>query len=545
MIEKGSRAENRICAVHFPTLATDRLQRLHGLSGRAVATVEKAKGASFIASANPNCGRIGIAAGQTLAEARALYPDLVALPAEPEADMAALTRIARAADRFTPLVGIDGADGLYLDIRGCAHLFGGEAQMVDDLLSRIRRQGFRVSAAVAPTPALASALSRHPLPGPATPIVFAADQREIIDRLPTEALRLCEATTAILLRLGLKLIGQVHAQPRHALIQRFGPDLARRLDQIEGFDDEPITPLMPVAPFVAERRFAEPLMQLESITASLAPLAAQLCERLQRRGEGALQLTARLFHTDGAIHDASVGASAPLADAVRMVALMTPRLEALAERVEGDSGVDIIRLSAHSTGPLKAAQTDLDGHANAKANLTELVDTLAERLGASAVQRFCPVDSHWPGAAPETIPAAEVPAHPWPDHALPAPHPDVAPPPPDRPLRVFSAPEPIRTMASVPEGPPIRFTWRKITYQVAVAEGPERIAPPWWLAPADGAAPSDAQDDGFLPAPKRALQTRDYFRVEDTEGRRFWLFRQGLYGRETTQPEWFMHGLFA
>ena len=99
--------------------------------------------------------------------------------------------------------------------------------------------------------------------------------------------------------------------------------------------------------------------------------------------------------------------------------------------------------------------------------------------------------------------------------------------PPDRPLRLFPRPEPVEVIAEVPEGPPLRFRWRRMTLQVTRAEGPERIAPEWWQA-------EDAE---------RA--TRDYFRVEDADGRRYWLFREGLYGREREHPLWYVHGLFA
>jgi protein ImuB len=100
--------------------------------------------------------------------------------------------------------------------------------------------------------------------------------------------------------------------------------------------------------------------------------------------------------------------------------------------------------------------------------------------------------------------------------------------PPERPLRLFAQPEPVEViMAEVPEGPPLRFRWRRVIHEVARSEGPERIAPEWWRPEDMGRA------------------TRDYFRVEDREGRRYWLFREGLYGRETERPLWYIHGLFA
>jgi protein ImuB len=131
-----------------------------------------------------------------------------------------------------------------------------------------------------------------------------------------------------------------------------------------------------------------------------------------------------------------------------------------------------------------------------------------------------PGDSHQPEAAAVRVPALNAAASGWPAAArLPG-------EPPDRPLRLFARPEPIEAVAAVPDGPPVRFRWRKVAYDVAAAEGPERIASEWW-------------HDGD-PEP-----TRDYFRVEDVEGHRFWLFRRGLFGRESVHPAWYLHGLFG
>ncbi len=97
---------------------------------------------------------------------------------------------------------------------------------------------------------------------------------------------------------------------------------------------------------------------------------------------------------------------------------------------------------------------------------------------------------------------------------------------PARPLRLLDYPEPAEAVAEVPDGPPLRFRWRRVTHLVLRAEGPERIAAPWW------------REDGLSP-------TRDYFRVETVEGHRFWLFRAGLYGTGPNLPAWYVHGQFG
>lgn len=502
----------------LPRLPTDRLASGCVPPEAPRATVDTVRGARVLAAVDEAASGRGLAPGLTLAEARALVPGLRVDAADPDGDAAALRALARAANRYTPLVGLAPPDGITLDITGCAHLFGGEAAMLDDALARLARWRWSaVRGAVAENPAIAWGVARH---GPGG-VVPAGHGPAVVDPLPVEALQLPAESVSVLARLGIRTVRQLLMQPRAPLVQRFGPLLARRIDAMAGRDGEPITPLAPVAPYTAERRFAEPLMQMEAVGACLASLAARLCDSLHPHGEGARRLTVRLFHADGTVREATVLASEPLADPARMTRLLAARLERLSERMETDSGIDLIRLHGEETAPLVTLQGEFDGSDAATADLAALVDTLGERLGAGAVQRAVPADTHQPARAEQRLRARDaLRPVPWP--AL-APHEAAAPP--DRPLRLLSPPEPVETLASVPDGPPVRFVWRRVFHTVAVAEGPERIAADWWDTP-------DAL-------------TCDYFRVEDTAGRRFWMFRRGLYGRETSAPRWFMHGLFA
>ena len=95
--------------------------------------------------------------------------------------------------------------------------------------------------------------------------------------------------------------------------------------------------------------------------------------------------------------------------------------------------------------------------------------------------------------------------------------------------------EPTEVTALVPDGPPRRFRWRGVTYEVAGSQGPERIASEWWREPAGHR----------LRGRIEGAPTRDYYLVEDADGHRFWLYREGLYERETIAARWFVHGLFA
>jgi protein ImuB len=144
-----------------------------------------------------------------------------------------------------------------------------------------------------------------------------------------------------------------------------------------------------------------------------------------------------------------------------------------------------------------------------------LIDALRQRLGPNSVHRFEPVASHLPERA-EVLPPLDGEAPAWPE-------PEQKP----RPLLLLPHAEPAEDVtALVPDGPPRRFSWRGVTYDVTGAQGPERIGAEWWRH-------------------REPKPTRDYYLVEDASGHRFWLFREGLYGRETAQAQWFVHGLFA
>ncbi|WMS41614.1 DNA polymerase Y family protein [Acuticoccus sp. MNP-M23] len=488
--------------------------------------VSKIKGAFLVEAVDALGEANRIAPGTSLSEARALCPEIRVDVADPEADLAALTALGAALERYTPFVGLDRPSGLFLDVTGCAHLFGGEACMLADISERLAGWGIEAAASIADNPSLAWAQARF---GPGGVLAAGAGPAAIKD-LRVEALRLDVEAAGVLNRLGIKTVGALLAQPRGPLIRRFGPAVARRIDQVSGLEREAISPLSPVAPMLAERRFPEPLISIDGIGATVKTLAGTLCQSLQGRGEGARRFVLHLFHSDGVVRDARIGASEALADPARIAALFAPKLEALSARIETDSGIDLIRLSASETGRTEGIQNDLYGDAAILEGLSSLIDTLSVRLGKHAVQRFVPVDTHDPIEADCRVPAQDmlVPP-PWPEacrmreDAAWSAHGEGGRP--RRPVTLFSPPEPIEALVSVPDGPPMRFIWRRVYHEVVAAEGPERIAPKWWQSETD--------------------RTCDYYAVEDQEGRRFWIFRQGLYGREPQENRWFMHGLFA
>jgi protein ImuB len=367
---------------------------------------------------------------------------------------------------------------------------------------------------------------------------------------------------------GLKCIADVIDRPRAPLAARFGTEFIRRIDQAVGREEEPITPRLPVPPYVAERRFAEPILLEADVLATTELLGQELARMLERRGEGARRLQVALFRTDGKVHRAEVGTGAPLRDPVRMRALFAERLAAAADVCDPGFGFDVVRLTALATERCDPVQTGLAEPDHA-AELAHLIDRLGARFGLRRITRPVPQDSHIPefavaavaahgslsdlvlrsraqhdvskdGRTAQTSGHPSRRAHPSPSAQERAPQDEaanffVAAPAriqadslcPPRPIRLFGRPEPIEAIAEVPDGPPVRFRWRRVLHQVAHAEGPERIAMEWWR---------DHQG--------RAL-TRDYFRVESREGVRVWVYREGLYGRELMEPRWFLHGLFA
>jgi protein ImuB len=447
-----------------------------------------------------------------------MHPALVVAAEDAAADASLLVVLADWCLRYTPLVAIDAPDALLLDIGGCAHLFGGEETLRDDLVARLTRQGFAARAAIADTIGAAVAAARFSAIG----IVAPGEERALLAPLPLAALRLADETVAVLERLGLKRVADILDLPRSPLAARFGEDLLRQLDRALGREREALNPRLPVPPYFTEQRFAEPVTREEEVLAAVQKLAARLAVLLERRGEGARSVELRLFRTDGAVRCIAAGTSRPLRAPPAVRALFAERLAALADEWDPGFGFDLARLAVLAAEPAPPEQMGLSTRAEPGA-LDQLVDRLAARLGRHGVSRLVAQDSHVPELACAGVPAQSALARNedgWDAFRRYS----AAAGLPQRPLRLLDRPEPIEAVAAVPDGPPLRFRWRRALHEVAAAEGPERIEGLWW---------SDAEG---LP--------RDYFRIEDVSGRRFWVFRAGLY-RDGDAPSWFLHGMFA
>jgi protein ImuB len=520
----------RILSLWLPRLPIDRIKRQLGRDIDAPAddpsiVVAKQNNALQIFALDDAAARLGLEVGLPLANARAICPELKVFDADEAADALALNAIASWCDRFTPLVALDCPHGLLLDITGCVHLFGGESAMMRLMCDVLTAQGFAVSAAIAGTAVCARTLTRH-VHGR---IVREGEEADAVRSLPVSALGAEAAITTGLRRAGLKTIGDVAARARHEITARFGAGFTTLLQQALGQSDAPISPLKPLPDYIVEKRFAEPVATDGVITATLSRLAEMLVTAMAQQGKGARRLEAGFFRTDGVVRTIVIDTGQPVTKAGVIGRLFSERLDALNDPLDPGFGFDLVRLSASRTEIVVQQQRDLDAHVHDNDELAALIDRIAARIGGRRVVVHLPQDTHIPERADLAAPAqhhlAAAAQAVWPTRAEGE--------PPLRPIRLFERPELIKVIAQVPDGPPARFVWRRATHAVVRAEGPERVAMEWWRAQAE-------------------MLTRDYFRVEDEAGLRFWLYRDGLYDREieqqaghAVQPNWFMHGLFA
>jgi protein ImuB len=477
----------------------------------------EASGGPRIAALNTAAEAQGLAVRDLLADARAKVGPLQILPVDRAADDAALRRLALWATRYTPAVSpwgeADGADGFFLDVTGAAHLFGGEDKLLADLSDRLRRFGLPARLAVAGTPGMAWALSHH---HDRTVICPSGGEAGALAPLPVDALRLAHETLQTLRRLGFKRVGLLMDKARAPFAARFERDLLKRLDQALGHAAEPLLLSEPPPIYHSLRYLLEPIVSQEAVVTVTVRLMKDLVHALVRDGVGARTLRLTLYRVDGAVRSVDIGFTVPTRDPEHVGRLLDLKLERIIEDVEVGWGFEALDLGVTAVAPMQPVQIDL-APLSAVADperCAALVDTLRQRLGPQSVRQLKPLASHVPERA-EALAAAVGVAAAWPA-------PDAAQ---VRPLLILHQPEPAEVTALLPEGPPRQFRWRGATHAVATSQGPERIASEWWL--------------------HRPHQTRDYYLVEDEAGRRFWLFREGIPGREVAAPHWFVHGLFA
>ncbi|HVV65163.1 MAG TPA: DNA polymerase Y family protein [Rhizomicrobium sp.] len=517
-------AKRRIVALWFPRLSTDRLMRRwrakHGApspEAPPLVVAAKEKNALVIAALDRKATALGLAVGQPLANARAMLPALKAVSANEPADLKLLGRIADWCERFTPFVALDPPRGLLLDATGASHLFGGEQAMLDLIREKLRDQGFAVRGALASTMMAARALARY---GDGA-VVLPGGESEAIAPLPIEALYLDPVTTHAFRRAGLKTIGAAASRKRSELTARFGARMVYQLDGALARAESPISPRRPLADYRAERSFAEPIATHDIILSTLRELAATLGRSLEKRGEGARHLEAAFFRADGQARRIAVETGSPIRDPKIVERLFREKLDALVDPIDPGFGFDLIRLSASRAERAECEPPDFHADATAKKEIRFLIDRLAARFGSQRILAFEPVDTHIPECAFAAIPAqyARESKAEWKKIRQPGEA-------PRRPLRLFSKPEQASLLRSIPGSSAFHMRWRRAQRVIAHVEGPERIAMEWWRH-------------------QEAEPTRDYFRAETEDGRRIWLYRDGVFDRDGLAPQWRVHGMFA
>jgi protein ImuB len=481
-----------------------------------------------------------------------MLPELRVVAEDIGADKRLLEKLASWCDRYTPWVALDDMPdqagyGLFLDITGCAHLFGGgdsgEAELLKDLLGRVEKLGFACRAGLADTAGAAWAMAHFGTSTRAERIVPPGGQRQALAELEIAALRLPAEAIDTFNRLGLRRIGDLYSLPRAPLTNRFGPLVVARLDQALGRMVENITPRRPTPPFRCRLAFAEPIGRPEDIAAATSRLLASLGSQLESAGQGARQLELVLYRVDGSFERCEIGTSQPSRDAEHLLRLFAEPLS----QIDAGFGVELMLLTARAADPFVARQHSLQqGEGNDESKVDELIDRLSARLGADRVIRLVPRHSHLPERAVQRITASAVAgggtrsavalAQDWRIFARPT----ATRAAPVRPVRLLATPEPIDVTAPVPDDPPLQFRWRQQAHRVVRVDGPERLANEWWREESA--------------SPQTMLSTtppvRDYYRIEAEDGQRYWIYRDGPFNSIATAgslrtARWYLHGFCA
>lgn len=453
----------------------------------------------------------GLHVGMPVTKAQILVPGLLIQDHDARADEVALERLALwVLQRVAPIVAVDPPNGIAIDTTGTERLHGGEQAMLDGLVGRLAMTGIAARAAIADSLGAAHALARYA--AQPTETAPPGHDNSVLASLPLAALRLPGPMAADLCVLGFASIGNLLAQPRAPLTRRFGAELGRRLDQATGVLAEPIEPVRSPDVIETRRAFAEPIGAAETIARYIGKLVVQLCAGLEAKDLGARRLDLLCYRVDNSNAAVRVGMAMPVRDAKRLTRLLCDKIET----IDPGFGIEVMTLTATVAEPVTRRQLASSLVEEAVPDISDLVDTLVNRVGERAVYRVIPQASDVPersvariaAMAPET--GCSWPGH-WP-----------------RPARLLPRPEPIETLALLPDHPPVWFTWRGIRRRVKRADGPERVFGEWWDRDAELAT------------------VRDYFRVEDEAGERYWLYRAGD-GEDvaTGSQRWFLHGVFG
>ena len=498
----------RYVSIWFRHLLTDWAARQRPeIKDRPFVLCMAERGAVIIMAANALAEQAGASRGMALADARAVAPDLLHFDFEPDRAQKVLGAMADWCRRFSPLCGVQLPDGIWIDMTGGAHLFGGEKKMLRDMVLSFQSFGYETRAALADTPGGAWAVARF---GRKQPIIPPGALKEALAPLPPSALRISQDTAVSLRSLGIRTVADLYKIPRASLSRRFGAEVILRMGQALGELEEPLSSQLAAPEYTARLHFPEGVSTPDGIAKVLQRLMQDLCAQMSVKGLGLRAGVFQVFRLDGRAEQVSIGTGSPSCNAKHLSRLFDEKLPHL----DPGPGIETFILSAPQTERVVAAQNgmgmDADNYFHDD-NLPELIDRLAGRLGADRIYGIAPRESHWPErAAKPTGPLNRKYAETWPQDK-------------ERPVMLLARPEPIEVMAPVPDDPPLLFRLKGVLHRIRASEGPERLEVEWWL---------------------RSGELRDYYRLEDEEGNRYWVFRSGHYKPEE-KSHWFLHGFFA
>ncbi|MEX6687008.1 DNA polymerase Y family protein [Danxiaibacter flavus] len=498
--------QKRFAAIWFRYLLTDRYTiREPALRDKPFVLASPERGRMIVRAANMRAEKKGIVTGMVVADARAVLPTLQVMDEVSGMSDKLLSALAKWSIRYTPVVAVDPPDGLILDVSGCAHLWGGEEAYIKDILTRLKKAGYEVHAAIADTAGTAWAISRY---GEKGGIVEPGRQAEALFSLPPAALRLEQPVLQRLDKLGLTNIRSFMNMPRQALRRRFGQQLLTRLDQALGVEIEPIEPVIPIEPFQERLPLFDPVRTATGIEIAIQKLLEALCVRLVKEGKGLRVAVLKCFRVDGKLEQVQISTNRPTRNSIHLFKLFELKIAS----IEPDLGIELFVMEApviEDVSPEQEKLWNMSGSYNNVA-VAELLDAIAGKIGAQGIRRYLPDEHYLPERSVRLAASLEEePAIAW-RTDLP------------RPIHLLSKPEPIQVTVPIPDYPPMNFEYKGKLHKVSKADGPERIEQEWWL---------------------QAGLYRDYYCVEDEDGSRYWLFRSGSYDKH--EPKWFVHGFFA
>ncbi len=499
----------RYVSIWFCHLLADWLAiRRPGLKEVPYVFAEPDHGRMIISALSPLAQSMGVEKGMRAADAKAICPSLEIINHKPGRPRTLLKGLGHWCIRYSPTVAIDefSLDGLFMEVSGCPHLWGGEKEYLKDIRDRLKSKGYTVRLAMADTPGAAWAIARF---GRTTPLIPPGAHIEALQALPPQALRLEAATAVKLQKLGFYHIKSFMSMPRQVLRRRFGTDFLLRLAQALGTEEELIEPLQLPPQFQQRLPCLEPIRTRTGIEIAIRRLLEKLCLQLQQEGKGLRSGVLTGHRVDGKVISIRIGTSS----ATHSVSHLFRLFELKIGEIRPALGIELFIMEASRVDDAEAPQEALWASKQGidTKSVVRLLDRVAGKLGAGVIRRYVPASHYWPErSVQQSLSLTELTLTSW-RTELP------------RPTELLPRPEPVEVMALIPDHPPKFFIYQNTRHHIVKADGPERIEREWWM------------DEG---------EHRDYYQVEDEEGQRYWLFRSGHYSGEH-RYQWFIHGFFA